>query len=183
MVKPPSNGWYPFPTHSLKSWDRNRSRKVRETRTVHATSNARKTLGAVEFTTKTEPTPMIFWFWTRPAINATPWCSRWRLSRAARFPGAEGASHFLAPRKRGRSLRVRDDRPDAIHASPHHLTRVRRRALQEAPLAECQKREYAEEPITSKQPPLALVGEPPWRSPQRRPPSQVSSSTFVRGAE
>ena len=47
-------------------------------------------------------------------------------------------------------------------------------------LAECQKREYAEEPITSKQPPLALVGEPPWRSPQRRPPSQVSSSTFDR---
>ena len=22
---------------------------------------------------------MIFWFWTSPAINATPWCSRWRL--------------------------------------------------------------------------------------------------------
>ena len=49
-------------------------------------------------------------------------------------------------------------------------------------LAECQKREYVEELITSKQPPLALAGEPPWRSPQRRPPSQVSSSTFDPGA-
>ena len=30
-----------------------------------------------------DATPMVFWFWTRPAIIATPWCSRWRLSRAS----------------------------------------------------------------------------------------------------
>jgi hypothetical protein len=53
---------------------------------VPAAINFRKTLDAVELTTKTEPTPMIFWFWTRPAINATPWCSRWRLRWAARSP-------------------------------------------------------------------------------------------------
>src|SRR5208337_4338714 len=32
-----------------------------------------------------DATPMVFWFWTRPAIIATPWCSRWRLSRASRW--------------------------------------------------------------------------------------------------
>ena len=31
-----------------------------------------KLFASVQFTTKTRPTPMIFWFWTRPAINATP---------------------------------------------------------------------------------------------------------------
>ncbi len=44
-----------------------------------------QTLGAVELTTKTEPTPVIFWFRTRPAISATPWCRRWRLSWASRW--------------------------------------------------------------------------------------------------
>jgi len=43
-----------------------------EKRGVPAAINARKTPGAVELTTKAEPTPMIFWFWKRPAINATP---------------------------------------------------------------------------------------------------------------
>ncbi len=31
-----------------------------------------KLFASVQFTTKTRPTSMIFWFWTRPAINATP---------------------------------------------------------------------------------------------------------------
>ena len=31
-----------------------------------------KLFASVQFTTKTGPTPMIFWFWTRPAFNATP---------------------------------------------------------------------------------------------------------------
>jgi len=60
-----------------------------EKRGVQAAINVRKTLGAVDFTTKTEPTPMIFWFWTRPAINATPWCRRWRLSWASRWHAEE----------------------------------------------------------------------------------------------
>jgi hypothetical protein len=29
---------------------------------------------------------MIFWFWTRPAFNATPWCRRWRLSWRGSWP-------------------------------------------------------------------------------------------------
>jgi hypothetical protein len=41
--------------------DRKMLRNV-EKRGVQAASNARKTLDAVEFTTKTEPTPMFFWF-------------------------------------------------------------------------------------------------------------------------
>jgi len=57
--------------HGLNRWAVNCLEMSRK-RGVHAASNARKVLGAVELTTKTEPTPMIFWFWPRPAINIRP---------------------------------------------------------------------------------------------------------------
>ncbi len=63
-----------------------------EKRGVPAAINARKTLGEVEFTTRTEPIPMVFWFWTRPAINATP-CRRWRLTWASRLRRGDGPTH------------------------------------------------------------------------------------------
>jgi len=80
---PPSMPRAELSINGLKSWGRDWLRLVEKTG-VPAASNALKTPGAVEFTTKTEPTPMIFWFWTRPAINATPWCSRWWLGWASR---------------------------------------------------------------------------------------------------
>src|SRR5208283_2702260 len=118
---PPSMPRAELSINGLKSWGRDWLRLVEKTG-VPAASNALKTPGAVEFTTKTEPTPMVFWFWTRPAINATPWCSRWRLSWAVRSPNriprpfqvsavlsaAEGATHALAPRNRGWRLTLSD---------------------------------------------------------------------------
>src|SRR5208337_5331759 len=72
-------------------WGRDWWRLVEKTG-VPAASNARKTLGAVEFTTKTEPTPMMFWFWTRPAINARPWC---KSGRGHPLPGTR--EKWVAP--------------------------------------------------------------------------------------
>ena len=65
---------YPDANYSANAYEKS------EKRGVQAAINVRKTLGAVDFTTKTEPTPMIFSALDKTgAFNATLW---------RRLPGA-----------------------------------------------------------------------------------------------